>query len=40
MIAFIIGLVLGAVGASVGWFFVIRNNKARFDAALALASKK
>ena len=29
---FIIGLVVGAVGASIGWFFVWKNNKAKFSA--------
>jgi hypothetical protein len=37
MISFIVGLVIGAIGASIGWFFIWRNNKEKFAAALKMA---
>jgi hypothetical protein len=40
MITFLIGVAVGIIGASVGWFFVYRNNKAKFTAALAVAATK
>lgn len=36
---FIIGLIVGAVGASIGWFFVWKNNKAKFSAVSASAAE-
>jgi len=34
MFWFIVGVVIGAVGASVGWFFIWRNNKTKFNVLL------
>jgi Tfp pilus assembly protein PilO len=36
----IICIIIGAVAASVGWFFVWRNNKKKFEDALASADNK
>jgi hypothetical protein len=40
MEAFFIGVIIGFLGASVIWFFIWRNNKAKFEAALAIAATK
>lgn len=39
MIGFIIGLIVGAVGASVGWFYIWKNNKEKFAIALKIAEE-
>jgi ABC-type transport system involved in cytochrome c biogenesis permease subunit len=33
----LIGIIIGALGASIGWFFVWRNNKKKLASALAKA---
>ena len=35
--AFIAGVIIGAIGASIGWFFIWKNNKEKFAQALRMA---
>jgi arginine exporter protein ArgO len=40
MISYIVVFIAGAVAASVVWFFVWKNNKEKFEAALLEAEKR
>lgn len=35
MFSFIVGLIIGVVAASVGWFLILKNNKKLFDTVFA-----